>query len=237
MGFHGRLSSKETGANSRLCSFCSENGCYCDIAEAPFEERNRLIAIKDQVKEVENKFMFLQICMIFYLGFYTCGNMHTQRMSSWQQMDRQAAFNSLEESRLNLVAKVTEYKGRRELDVVTELNACFGSENNVPFNWDFGGRLIKKNEPAGGFHSRSFLTNCIRKLLVSWKWQKVYGIAVKLAMVSVSISSVIAAYSTRQLLCTSSRKMIPFLSFKDAGKSSSLLTFSKNPLDVFFGRG
>ncbi|KAM1672507.1 hypothetical protein TB2_040768 [Malus domestica] len=219
MGFHGRLSSKETGANSRLCSFCSENGCYCDIAEAPFEERNRLIAIKDQVKEVENKFMFLQ------------------RMSSWQQMDRQAAFNSLEERRLNLVSKVTEYKGRRELDVVTELNACFGSENNVPFNWDFGGRLIKKNEPAGGFHSRSFLTNCIRKLLVSWKWQKVYGIAVKLAMVSVSISSVIAAYSTRQLLCTSSRKMIPFLSFKDAGKSSSLLTFSKNPLDVFFGRG
>ncbi|KAM2383280.1 hypothetical protein COP2_042035 [Malus domestica] len=207
MGFHGRLSSKETGANSRLCSFCSENGCYCDIAEAPFEERNRLIAIKDQVKEVENKFMFLQ------------------RMSSWQQMDRQAAFNSLEERRLNLVSKVTE------------LNACFGSENNVPFNWDFGGRLIKKNEPAGGFHSRSFLTNCIRKLLVSWKWQKVYGIAVKLAMVSVSISSVIAAYSTRQLLCTSSRKMIPFLSFKDAGKSSSLLTFSKNPLDVFFGRG
>ncbi|KAM2157204.1 hypothetical protein ACFX1R_042802 [Malus domestica] len=219
MGFHGRLSSKETGANSRLCSFCSENGCYCYIAEAPFEERNRLIAIKDQVKEVENKFMFLQ------------------RMSSWQRMDRQAAFNSLEESRLNLVAKVTEYKGRRELDVVTELNACFGSENNVPFNWDFGGRLIKKNEPAGGFHSRSFLTNCIRKLLVSWKWQKVYGIAVKLAMVSVSISSVIAAYSTRQLLCTSSRKMIPFLSFKEAGKSSSLLTFSKNPLDVFFGRG
>ncbi|KAB2595806.1 hypothetical protein D8674_031256 [Pyrus ussuriensis x Pyrus communis] len=219
MGFHGRLSSKETGANSRLCSFCSENGCYCDIAEAPFEERNRLIAIKDQVKKVENKFMFLQ------------------RMSSWQQMDRQAAFNSLEESRLNLVAKVIEYKGRKELDVVTELNACFGSENNVPFNWDFRGRLIKKNEPAGGFHSRRFLTNCIRKLLVSWKWQKVYGIAVKLAMFSVSISSVIAAYSTWQLLYTSSRKMIPFLSFKEAGKSGSLLTFSKNPLDVFFGRG
>ncbi|KAM1268512.1 hypothetical protein PS1_000774 [Malus domestica] len=217
MGFHGRLSSNETRVNSRLCSFCSQKGRYCDIAEAPFEERNRLIAIRDQVKEVENSFVFLQ------------------RMSSWQQMDRQAAFNSLEESKQNLVAKVAEYKGRRKLDVLTELNACFGSENNVPFNWDFRERLkIMSDEPTGGVHSTRFLTNCIRKLLFSWKWQKVVGIAVKLVMVSASISFVIAACKTRQLLYTSSTKMIPFLVSKEAGKIDGLLTFSKIPLDVFF---
>ncbi|TQD79586.1 hypothetical protein C1H46_034857 [Malus baccata] len=156
-------------------------------------------------------------------------------MSSWQQMDRQAAFNSLEESKQNLVAKVAEYKGRRKLDVLTEPNACFGSENNVPFNWDFRERLkIMSDEPAGGVRSTRFLTNCIRKLLFSWKWQKVVGIAVKLVMVSASTSVVIAACKTRQLLYTSSTKMIPFLVSKEAGKIDGLLTFSKIPLDVFF---
>ncbi|KAB2597817.1 hypothetical protein D8674_000737 [Pyrus ussuriensis x Pyrus communis] len=169
MGFRGRLSSNETRVNSRLCSFCSQKGRYCDIAEAPFEKRNRLIAIRDQVKEVENSFVFLQ-----------------------------------EESRQNLVAKVAEYKGRRKLNVLTELNACFGSENNVP------------------------LIGILERVA------KVVGIAVKLVMVSASISFVIAACKTRQLLYTSSTKMIPFLVSKEAGKIDGLLTFSKIPLDVFF---
>ncbi|CAN6568273.1 unnamed protein product [Malus baccata var. baccata] len=195
MGFHGRLSSNETRVNSRLCSFCSQKGRYCDIAEAPFEERNRLIAIRDQVKEVENSFVFLQASSI-----------------------------SLEESKQNLVAKVADYKGRRKLDVLTELKCMFWQE-----------RLkIMSDEPAGGVHSTRFLTNCIRKLLFSWKWQKVVGIAVKLVMVSASISFVIAACKTRQLLYTSSTKMIPFLVSKEAGKIDGLLTFSKIPLDVFF---
>lgn len=156
-----------------------------------------------------------------------------QRMGSWQQMDRHAAFTNLEESRVNLSAKVAEHKGRA-LDVVTELKACFGNENNVPFNWDFKERLKEKAEPAA--HSRRFLTDCIRKLFISRKWQRV-GFAVKLVMVSASICSLMAAYHTRQFLYNSSRKLIPFVVSKDAGKIASLLTISKSPLDVFCGRG
>ncbi|ONI23345.1 hypothetical protein PRUPE_2G183300 [Prunus persica] len=214
MGFHGWLNN-ETRENSRSCKFCSEPAGYCDFAEAPFEERKRLVDIRNSVKEVENMFMVLQ------------------RMGSWQQMDRHAAFTNLEESRVSLSAKVAEHKGRA-LDVVTELKACFGNENNVPFNWDFKETLKEKAEPAA--HSRRFLTDCIRKLFISRKWQRV-GFAVKLVMVSASIFSLMAAYHIRQLLYNSARKRIPFVASKDAGKIASLLTISKSPLDVFCGRG
>lgn len=156
-----------------------------------------------------------------------------QRLDSRQMMDRNGAFTSLEECRLNLLANVTEYKGRA-LDVVTELNACFGNENGVPFDWDLSERLKKNAEPSGAYHNRRFLiTNCITKLLIiPWKWQKKVCIAVKLAM------SVMAAYHIRQFICTSSRKMIPFVVSRQAGKrSTSVLTISKCPLDVFCARG
>ncbi|KAM5555564.1 hypothetical protein ABKV19_023474 [Rosa sericea] len=220
MGFaYGRLISNEIGdtnSSSRFCNFCSEHGGgYCDIAaEAPFEERKRLVAIRNSLKEVENMVLFLE------------------RLDSRQMMDMNAAFNSLEESRLNLLANVTEYKGRA-LDVLTELNARFGHENGAPFDWDLREGLKKNFEPSGAHHSRRFLiTNCMRKvLLIPWKWQKKVGIAVKLAM------SAMAAYHIRKLICTSSRKRIPFVVSREAGKSSSVLTISKNPLDVFCARG
>lgn len=149
-------------------------------------------------------------------------------------MDMNAAFNSLEESRLNLLANVTEYK-RRGLNVLTELNACFGHENGAPFDWDLRERSKNNVEAAGAHHSRRFLliTNCMRKLLlIPWKWQQKVGIAVKLAMFAM------AAYHIRKMICTSSRKMIPFVFSRGAGNSiTSVLTISKSPLEVFCARG
>ncbi|XP_050387381.1 uncharacterized protein LOC126803654 [Argentina anserina] len=221
MGFsYGRLISNEIGntnSSSRFCNFCSEHGGgYCDVAaEVPFEERKRLVSFRNSLKEVENMVLFLE------------------RLDSRKMMDMNAAFNSLEESRLNLLANVTEYKGRA-LDVLTELNACFGHENGEPFDWDLRERMKKHVESSGAHHSRrSLITNFMRKLLlIPWKWQQKVGIAVKLAL------SAMATYHIKKLICSSSRKMIPFVVSRGAGKSiTSVLTISKSPLDVLCARG
>lgn len=73
MGFaYGRLISNEIGdtnSSSRFCNFCSEHGGgYCYIAaEAPFEERKRLMAIRNSLKEVENMVMFLEVKLLLYI--------------------------------------------------------------------------------------------------------------------------------------------------------------------------
>ncbi|XWS46181.1 hypothetical protein CRYUN_Cryun14cG0042700 [Craigia yunnanensis] len=53
-----------------FCRFCSNHGRYCDFGQTPFEERARLIAIRDSLKEVENTLLHLQVptfCLLFYL--------------------------------------------------------------------------------------------------------------------------------------------------------------------------
>lgn len=62
MGFQGWLNN-ETRENSRSCKFCSEPAGYSDFAEAPFEERKRLVDIRNSVKEVDNMFVILQVNM------------------------------------------------------------------------------------------------------------------------------------------------------------------------------
>ncbi|XP_015889372.3 uncharacterized protein LOC107424146 [Ziziphus jujuba] len=106
---HGRLNGEIKNSIS-FCRFCPEHGRNFHIAETPFDERERLIIIRDSLKEVEDNLMFLQ------------------SLGSWQVRERHAALTHLEERRLDLIEKVTKYPGR-ELDVVRELYACFGNEN------------------------------------------------------------------------------------------------------------
>lgn len=57
---HDNLSD-EIKSSISFCRVCSEHGRYCDVAETPLEERVRLIAIRDSLKEVKNILMFLQV--------------------------------------------------------------------------------------------------------------------------------------------------------------------------------
>ncbi|OMO64346.1 hypothetical protein CCACVL1_21837 [Corchorus capsularis] len=43
-----------------FCRFCSDHGRYCDIKQTPFEEKERLITIRDSLKDVENLLLHLQ---------------------------------------------------------------------------------------------------------------------------------------------------------------------------------
>ncbi|XVF22427.1 hypothetical protein REPUB_Repub12eG0171300 [Reevesia pubescens] len=213
---HDRLN-HEIESRISFCRFCSDHGRYCDIGQTPFQERERLIAIKDSLKEVENMLL------------------HLKKLQSWQLTDRHSALSRLEQSRLFLIKQVTQYEGR-PLDVVKELNACFGNDNKTGFD-----RNVKENEGKSRSRRRlsSYLICCIRILFNPWKWQNAVGIGVKLILISASLSSTIQFYHTEQqsYYSTSQRKNVSVMYSKEAEKFDALLTISKLPLDVFCGRG
>lgn len=57
---HGRLS-VEIKDSIRFCRFCPDYEGDFDFIEIPFDERDRLIAISDSLKEVEDVLMFIQV--------------------------------------------------------------------------------------------------------------------------------------------------------------------------------
>ncbi|KAJ9681275.1 hypothetical protein PVL29_020247 [Vitis rotundifolia] len=203
---------------SSFCRFCSESGCYCGDAETPFEERQRLIAIGDSLKNVEKMLVFLQ------------------KLESWQHMDQNSALAQLEESRLFLIQKVTQHQGR-SLQVLEELNALFGNGESG-FGWNLKEKMEEKGDADNGQkRSSNFFISCFQILVHPWKWKKAAGIAVRLIAVSVSISSTIHLYRTRQQYRTSQTKFLALMNSKEAGKNEFLFTTPNSPLDVFFGRG
>lgn len=163
---------------------------------------------------------------------------YMQKLQSWQLVDRHSALTSLEQSRLFLIKQATQYQGR-PLDVVRELNACFGNDNRAAFDRNVEELTVKKN----GVQSRrrrlsSFLICCIRFLFNPWKWQSAVGIAIKLILISASLSTTIQFYHARHQSCNSQRKIVSTIMYsKEAENIDSLLTISKSPLDVFCGRG
>lgn len=161
-----------------------------------------------------------------------------QNLQSWQPTDWHSGLSRLEQSRLFLVKQVTQYEGR-SLDVVKELSTCF--ERNV------GEITVNKNWVQTSWSCRrrrlsSFLICCIRILFNPWKWENAVGIAVKLVLISASLSSTIRFYQANQKSYSNSPRnffgsVMVMDSIEAAEKLDSLLTISKNPLDVFCGRG
>ena len=154
-----------------------------------------------------------------------------QKLQSWQTMDMDAGLTRLEQSRVNLIQQVTAYQGRTELDVLKELNSCFGDLN--------GKKKPELDVQNGKRRNANFVACCIRFCLNPWKWQKAVGIAVKLIFVSASISTTIQLYQSRKKYCSSQRRILSFVESTEADKidAHTVLTISKNPLDVFHGRG
>ena len=113
------------------------------------------------------------------------------------------------------------------------------NDNKTAFDRNVGEITVKKN----GVQSKSrrlssFLICCIRILFNPWKWQNAVGIAVKLILISASLSSTIQLYHSRQQSYSNSpRKLVSVEYSKEAEILDTLLTTSKMPLDVFCGRG
>ncbi|KAF4393038.1 hypothetical protein CsatB_011588 [Cannabis sativa] len=105
---HDRLNC-EIEQSIKFCRFCSKHGRFCDVADQiPFDERERLIVVRDSLKGVEDNLFFLQ------------------KLECCQMRDRDEALSRLEESRMVLIDLVRRFQGKTSPDVLRELNACFG---------------------------------------------------------------------------------------------------------------
>ncbi|XP_038995543.1 uncharacterized protein LOC120119807 [Hibiscus syriacus] len=209
---HDRLNN-EIDKSISFCRHCSDQGRFCDIGQTPFEERKRLIAIRDSLKDVENTLL------------------HFKKLQAWQLRDKHSLLCRLEQSRFFLAKQVTQYEGR-PLDVVKELNACF-----APIESDVEG-TVKKNEGRSTRRGLSgFLFCWLRVIFNPWKWQNVVGIAVKLVLVSASLSYTIQFYHSKQQSRRNSRRKLIVSAMYSKEKLDSILTISNMPLDVSCGRG
>lgn len=205
------------------CSFCSRHGHNCDVAGTAYKERERLSAIRDSLKNVESMLMYLQ------------------RLRSWQHLERHAALARLEDSRSVLLENVSQYQGR-PLDVVRELNACFSDRKMVFNKIKSRDQKEKRNDNPADLkpHKRpglGFIACCFKLLLSPWKWQEAVGIAVKLVVVSASISSTMSFISCKQQKWSSSKEFVSLRDPTEGGKDGSLVGISKRPLHVLSGRG
>lgn len=151
-----------------------------------------------------------------------------QRLQSYQQQHCHAAISRLEESRLHLIEKIQDFQENgRKLDVIQELNACFGDE-----------KMEKKIELKVNHRKSWFLVNCIRSLFSPRNWHNTAKIAIKLIVVSVSISSTYSFfYPSRQEYEDFRRKCVSSSDSSMDGKREFLVGDIDNPLDVSCGMG
>lgn len=58
-----KISDEIENESTMVCRHCSEHRLRCGITEIPWlEEKQRLIAIKDSLKDVDNMLVVLQVC-------------------------------------------------------------------------------------------------------------------------------------------------------------------------------
>ncbi|KAJ4851521.1 hypothetical protein Tsubulata_043459 [Turnera subulata] len=214
--------------NNFYSRFCPQHGPnHCHIAKTtPFQEEERLIAIRDSLREVGDVLMLLQ------------------RIQCWQPKDRDAALTRLEESRLALMAKIAEYQGP-PLDVVRELKTCFRDAETTGFTWKLNEKGKNKTTKSATFGQEkksmtSFLVCCVGMALNPWKWHKSVGILANLMIISASISSTVNFYHSKHTRRSSSQGK--FLKFVDASKDARRvdthnMSSQRYTLDVFYGRG
>lgn len=146
-----------------------------------------------------------------------------QRLRSWQIVDRDAALNRLEESRIILIEKMKQYPAGRSIDVVKELNAWLNSGKITAFDWNWNGEINKEVDSNKGTRS-GFISFCIRMLIDPCNWQKAIGVAAKLVVISASISSTMRlCHARQQQYSAQSKDTVP--------------SVSDRPLEVFHGRG
>ncbi|KAI4355190.1 hypothetical protein L6164_003984 [Bauhinia variegata] len=211
---HDRINEEINNSNVSFCKCCSEHGWFCKISETPFEERERLIACRDSLKEVENLLIYIQ------------------KLRSWQLINKHAALNRLEESRSVLIEKVAQYHGRA-INVIKELKALFGDEK-TGFDWILkdGNKKIEPRAQKEKRQSSNFVLCCI-----GCGWKKAVGNAAKLIVISLSVYSTLHSYRTRHKYFRSNRNMISHMNSAQGQEAETMLTISNGRVNVLYGKG
>ncbi|KAL8111247.1 uncharacterized protein LOC141666667 [Apium graveolens] len=203
-----RISNEIENERITVCKHCSEHRLLCGIAESPWvdEEKQRLIAIKDSLKDVDNTLVSLQ------------------KLQSHQRQQCQEAFIKLEKSRMHLTENIKHYQEQEggQLNVIDELNACFSNENTK--------KQVEELQVEDD-KSRVFI-NCIRGFFNPLNWHGTARTAIKLALISVSVTSTYNFCQSRQKYkCVSSPDSVIARNF------DFLAIDSDSPLEVSYGMG
>nr|XP_016483462.1 PREDICTED: uncharacterized protein LOC107804147 [Nicotiana tabacum] len=178
---HYKITERINYEGLHFCRDCAKNGRYCGIADLRIEDKEKLIAIRDSLKEIQNM-----------LEFY-------QTLQSRQQRLYHGAFARLEESRMLLLEKINKYPTwGSKLDLIEELRECL-VEGKVAFPENLAEKREKKIEDENNKkNSSSFLVICIRGLFNPWNWFRTTRIAaVALIVASATISSPVSFYKNR----------------------------------------
>ncbi|KAK4418601.1 hypothetical protein Salat_2272900 [Sesamum alatum] len=119
--FHARINEKITQNSFSFCSHCSNHGRYCVVADKTKEEREKMIAIRDSLKDLHNNLVYLQ------------------RVKSRQKKQRDEALGRLEESRRVVIERISDQwpNKERRVDVIEEINTFLGHQ----FPKDKGGKV------------------------------------------------------------------------------------------------
>ncbi|XP_009595064.1 uncharacterized protein [Nicotiana tomentosiformis] len=178
---HDKITQKIYYEGLHFCRDCAEHGRYCGIADLRIEDKEKLIAIRDSLKEIQNM-----------LEFY-------QTLQSRQQRLYNGAVARLEESRMLLLEKINKYPTwGSKLDLIEELRECL-VEGKVAFPENLAESKEKKIEDENKKKtSSSFLVICIRGLFNPWNWFRTTRIAaIALIVASASISSPVNLYRNK----------------------------------------
>ncbi|PIN26530.1 hypothetical protein CDL12_00700 [Handroanthus impetiginosus] len=104
---HHRINEKITQNGFSFCSHCSNHGRYCVVSENTLEETEKMMAIRDSLKDLHDILIYLQ------------------RIKSNQKRQMEEALARLEESRKLLIQRINQYP-ERKLEVLEEMVAFLG---------------------------------------------------------------------------------------------------------------
>ncbi|KAL0379432.1 UNVERIFIED_CONTAM: hypothetical protein Sangu_0007500 [Sesamum angustifolium] len=122
--FHARINENIAQNSFSFCSRCSNHGRYCVVADKTAEERKKMIAIRDSLKDFHDILVYLQ------------------RVKSKQKKQRDEALARLEESRRLLIERISDQwpNKERRIAVVEEIITFLGDVKTDEFPWNSKGK-------------------------------------------------------------------------------------------------
>lgn len=151
-----------------FCRHCAEHGRLCGIADLTMEDKEKLIAIQDSLKDLQNM-----------LQFY-------KTLESQQQRHHNGALIRLEASRMLLMDKLNKYPTwGKKVEVIEEIKEYFGQEKVALFSENLSKTEQKQSEDEQKKkNSSSFLVICIRGLFNPLNWYRTTRIAAIVVIVN-----------------------------------------------------
>ncbi|KAL8499745.1 hypothetical protein ACS0TY_019639 [Phlomoides rotata] len=189
---------------------CSNHVRYCVVSDTSTEEREKMIAIRDSLQQLNNVLLYLQ------------------RVRSRQEIQRDEALARLKESRKILIERVKKFpKKERKIDVVDEVIEFIGDGGSDDFPFYIKWKIDEKSEHKN-VTLRSRCLHQISNFIVGFT-----RLGLEFAVIFASIYASVELCRSRQ-----HRVQKGAMDARILGRSEFLQTLGPDiQLDVLSGRG